>query len=192
MSIVNNFECGLGEIATSQECSLIGSLQRAAWANFEDLDWDAIADTQITGNIIDDVTMNGAAVFNELRIEKELSFYQSEYTADNRYYDTLATLVFNGKSAENAAVFTEAIRCCNIVLFLWDNNAKGRVLGVDLVGDVLDTPLRPLRIVRHLDAGGQLGTDEPRDEIDLQSWNLGTALFHDISWSDFESYLSGS
>lgn len=192
MAIVCNFDCELGGLTTAPNCGTLGGIQYAAWAQYDDIDWAGMVDaspSNLDGNVVDDFIMEASATFHRLEIEKDASFYQAEYTDDNRYYETVATLIFNGKDAANSAVFTNALRCCNVVLVLWGNDCSGRILGVDLFGESLSTPIRPMRITRHLDAGGQIDSDEPRDELDLTARNLSTPIFHDVDWADFQSYL---
>lgn len=181
----NVVSCELGDISTSDECKTRGGLQTVYWANYKEIDWDAMATSAVnfdpvTENILS-YAMVGGATFSKLTFERKQGFYDFTFTEDADVYDQLITMIFEGKSAVNSLAFKKAIGCCKIVLHIIDNNCIERVVGVEWNGTSFQPQARTLRIVRHLDSSGQLGSSKSRDEIDLGGESLSPPLYATVT-----------
>ena len=178
--------CQLDEIATDSACQKRGSFNRAAWAKFSDIDWDAIAASAAhwtaATEVLLDYIMVGPAVFNPIESEKKLSEYNFTYTSDNDFYELLILIQFEGKSASRRLSLQKAISCCDIIFHIFDNNGMERVVGVEWDGTSLVKPLDSLVIGRHLDTSGNFTGSKPRDEVDLTGESLSAPLFATVGY----------
>ena len=181
----NLVTCELDDIETSNECKTRGGLSIVYWANYDDIDWETMAGNPanfdpVTCTVLAYV-MNGAAVFKKLTFERKQGFYDFTFTEDADVYEILVTMIFEGKSAVNSKAFRNAIGCCKIVLHIIDNNCIERVVGVEWNGTGFTQQAKTLRIVRHLDSSGQLGSSKARDEVDIGGESLYPPLYATVT-----------
>lgn len=140
---------------------------------------DPLQFTPATQTILE-FEMNVAGTWKRIDFEKKAGQYTSTFTEDADTYANLISMTFDGKDNPRKLAITQAIQCCDIVALVFGNNGEQRVFGVDYNGDRFDTIVSRLRVGRHLDASGLLGTDKARDEIDLTGESLFAPLFANV------------
>jgi len=121
---------------------------------------------------------------NKLTFERKEAFYDFTYTADADVYELLITMFFKAKDSARRNSLQSAITCCNIGMHIYTNDGTQRVVGQDWNGESMDDMLEELRITRHLDSSGQLGTSRARDEVDLGGESFFSPLFADVAESE--------
>lgn len=173
--------CELNDLTSSDDCNTRGGIRLAFWAKYSDIDWEAMAAAPLifnpTTQLILDYTMVGGAVFKKLEFERKAANYNFTYTSDTDLYTQVIATIFEGKDSANRNAIVEAIGCCKLILHIVDNNCQERVVGVEWDGTSFSPQITPLRITRHLDTSGVLGTDKGRDEIDFGGESLIAPLY---------------
>lgn len=182
------FVCALDEILDSGVCNERGGIRVAYWTEYNGVDWDTMLGDNTkfnaTTGIILGYTMLGGAVFNKVDSLRKEARYQAEFTSDTDLYTTAVNFRFRGKSNTRKNSLQNAITCCAIVLHIYSNDGTQRVIGVDWNGATFNPYLEPLRISRHLDAGGQLSTSKAGDELDLSAESYNAPVFADVDEAD--------
>ena len=177
--------CALNDIAYDTSCSIKGGVKTLYWARYSEIDWAAMAAsaTQFdqTNQKILSYTMLGTAKFKKLTFDRKSGFYNFTFTSDADVYAILITLIFEGKSSGNRNAFAKAVGCCDIIAHIFDNNCLERVVGVEWNGTAFEPQISKLKVVRHLDASGQFGTDKARDELDLGGEALIAPLYAEVT-----------
>lgn len=180
--------CGLEGIQNPAVCNDRGGIRAAYWFERDKVDWDAMLIDPLqfdtTNHIILGYTMIGGAVMNKLTFERKNAFYDFTYTSDADTYEILITMFFKAKEAARRLKLQKAIACCDIGFHLYGNDGTQRVVGPDYNGLAIDQMLEPLRVTRHLDSGGQLGTSKGRDEVDLGGEAFYAPLFATVAEAD--------
>lgn len=173
--------CTLADLTSSDDCNTRGGIKKAYWAKYSDIDWAAMAAAPLmfnpTTQLILDYTMVGGAVFNTLTFEKKQGNYNFTFTSDADLYAQVITMIFEGKDSATRNALVASIGCCKLILHIVDNNCQERVVGVEWDGTSFTPQITPLRISRHLDTSGVLGTDKGRDEIDFGGESLIAPLY---------------
>jgi hypothetical protein len=180
--------CGLPAITKPASCKASGGIKRVYWTLFSAVNWAAmLADEDAfnpTTQVILEFEMNTGGTWKRLDFEKKQGSYSAEYTEDTDSYALNIPLVFEGKENARKNALTQALRCCDIVALVIGNNGEQRVFGVDFDGDFFDTISERLKVGRHLDTSGVLGTDKARDEVDLTGEALFAPLFANVVEAD--------
>lgn len=180
--------CALEAIQNPAVCNDRGGIRKAYWFEFDKVDWDTMladplqfdtATHQILG-----YTMIGGAIFYELTFQRKSAFYDFTYTSEDDLYTILVQWIFKAKDNARRLALQQAISCCNLGLHIYSNDGTQRVIGPDYNGEVIDEMLEPLRVSRHLDSSGQLGTSKGRDELDLGGESFFAPLFADVAEAD--------
>ena len=173
--------CSLEEILNPTICNDRGGIRAAYWFERDKVDWDAMladpAQFDPVNHLILGYTMIGGAVMNKLTFERKQAFYDFTYTSDTDVYTLLITMFFKAKDSARRLKLQQAIACCDIGIHIYSNDGTQRVVGIDYNGDVIEQQLEALRVTRHLDSGGQLGTSKARDEMDLGGEAFFAPLF---------------
>jgi hypothetical protein len=176
--------CSLEQILNPSVCNDRGGIRAAYWFECDKVDWDTmIADPlqfDTTGHIVLGYTMIGGAVMNKLTFERKNAFYDFTYTSDTDVYVQLITMFFKAKDADRRLKLQQAIACCDIGFHIYANDGTQRVVCMDYNGEVIEQQLEPLRLTRHLDSGGQLGTSKARDEVDLGGESFFAPMFANV------------
>lgn len=176
--------CALDEILNPAVCNDRGGIREAYWFNVDDVDWDDMAGDALkfdtTNQRILGYTMIGGATMNKLSFERKEAFYDFTYTADTDVYTLLITMLFKAKDEARRNSLQSAIACCNVGIHIYSNDGTQRVVGIDWNGDTFDGILEQLRVSRHLDSSGQLGSSRARDEMDLGGESFFAPLFAQV------------
>lgn len=174
-------DCELTDMSTSSDCKIRGGIKVAYWAQYDEIDWVAMAASALhfntTTQVILDYIMVGAAVFKKLEFERKQGKYSFIFTEDDDAYIQTITMIFEGKSATLRNAFASSISCCKIILHVFDNNCLERVIGVEWDGDAFNVQLKTLRFGRHADESGESGDSKARDEMDLVGESTVPPLF---------------
>lgn len=161
----------LDDITTATDCSDKAGIRVLYWAEYSDIDWVTMAgdpaDFDTTTRTILDYAMIGGAVFNKVEFERKQAFYDFTYTEDGDEVALLISMLFKGKDNARKNSLDEAVRACNIVAHVFDENGKERVVGVDWDGVTFKPIIDYLSVGRILDSSGQRGSSKARDEMDL-------------------------
>lgn len=180
--------CDLGAITTNDDCASKGGIADAYWTKYNNVDWASMAANILMWNpttlLILDYTMVLTAVFKQLEFKVEDSTYDFTFTEEADAYDQLIKFVFEGKSNSQTTAFRKAVGCCKIVLHVIDVNGLERVVGVEWNGAAFVKQLKTLRVVRHLDTSGQLGSARARDEMDLGGKSVRPPLYATVGASN--------
>lgn len=165
------FPCSLGALSEPDECNARGGLSSAYWAKASDIDWTAMAASATNFNpttqTILDYIMVGSAVFKPIQFNRKGGTYNFTWTQETQSYEQLIPFIFEGKTNTNRLAIQNAVSCCKIILHLFDNNGLERVIGIEWNGYKFVSQVVNLRVVRHLDASGNLSGEKGREELDL-------------------------
>ena len=180
--------CATPEILNPTTCNDRGGFYAAGWTTYEAVDWAAMAADnskfdQTTATLLD-YTMQTGGVFNILTSKAKDAYYEATFTSENDYWELLVAQIFEGKDVARTNAFNQAIQCCQLILHLFANNGKDRVFGVDWNGTSFQPTLEPLRVGRVLDAGGQIGSNKARDEMDLTGQSLFAPIHSTMAYAN--------
>lgn len=179
--------CEVADIESSDDCNIRGGLKVAYWAQYNDIDWDAMTTDPAAFDPVNQCilayTMVDGATWKKLSFDRKLGSYNFTYTEDTDLYEQVITMVFEGKSKENRNAFCKAIGCCKLVLHLFDNNCQSRVVGVEWDGQSFEPQVTTLRFGRHLDSSGEFGSTKARDEIDFTGESICPPMFSELEQS---------
>lgn len=174
--------CVIPEITLNADCKDKAGIKSLYWAAVSDIDLDASA-ANVAAGVLSAWVMQATAVFKKIEFERQSGFYTATYTEDADAYDVLIQMIMNGKDEVRTEALRKALGCCRVVVHTVDYSCAQRVFGLEWDGTSLYPCLKPLRIVRHLDASGQKGTDLARDEMDIGGLQDGPALFSSMDES---------
>lgn len=185
MAIATVFPCSLDAIEEPDECNTRGGLASAYWAKQSDIDWETMASDPLlfdpaTQKILG-YSMVGAATFTQVQFNRKGGTYNFTWTSETQSYQQLIPLLFEGKSNANRLAIQNAVSCCKVVLHLFDNNGLERVVGIEWNGSKFITQVVNLKVVRHLDASGNLSGEKGRDELDLGGESAYAPLFAEVT-----------
>lgn len=173
--------CELAEISESDDCKIRGGIKTAYWAEYNDVDWGAMAGDATKFDTATETilgyTMTAGTKFKKLTFGRKNGFYDFTFTEDTDVYEQIITMIFEGKSNANRVAFKKSLNCCRIILHIFDNNCLERVVGVEWDGASFEPQIKTLRIGRHLDSSGQSGDSKARDEFDLTGESLFSPMF---------------
>lgn len=176
--------CTVDNISTSDDCNIRGGLKTIYWAQYTDIDWEAMAADEYafdpaTQTILS-YTMVGGAEFKKLTFDRKQGLYTFTYTEDTGVYEQVITTIFEGKAVEIRNAFAAAVGCCKLIVHLFDNNCLERVIGVEWDGATFEPQVKTLRITRHLDASGEFGSSKARDEMDFGGESITAPMFAEV------------
>lgn len=178
--------CTIGPI-TSTGCNDQGGMIYAFWTKRSDIATVTIADGIVTA-----YTMVGDGIFHPIEFQPEGSSYASNYTEEQGFYENIIDFIFTGKSSGTREAITAALRCCDIVVHIYDRNCQQRVYGFEEVDDE-DAPMRyrlkPIRIGTHNDTSGTFGGDMAQDQLILSSKSLTSPYFGDVDLADLPTTI---
>ena len=185
-------DCELVDITTSGDCNLTGGIKVAYWTKDASVDWAAtLADItpqfDTSTKIFAGFTMEGSDVWNKITFKRKGSSYASNYTSENRTYDTNITNLFEGKGSTLRNALEGSLRCCNVIYYVLDNNCDERLFGKEYDGDSFQDYIEPLKIRSHDDISGEIGGDNPSDTVVFGGEHQFPALYGNITQSTFES-----
>ncbi len=179
--------CALDEILNPAICNGRGGIARIAWFDVGSVDWDAMAVDPLKFDPLNQTilgyTMTAGATMKQITFERKSAYYEFTYTDETGVYTDFLTFNFRGKDAARRNKLMSAIQCCNIGIHIYGNGGEQRVFGIDWNGEDFLGLLEQGRLLRHLDAGGQLGTSVARDEIDLGGESLFAPLFANVPFA---------
>lgn len=184
VAMVSLFPCSLDAISEPDDCNTRGGLSSAYWVKASDIDWNAMesdptsfdpTEQKILGYI-----MVGAAVFTPIKFNRKGGSYSFTWTDETQSYEQLIPMIFEGKDSANRVAIQNAISCCKIILHLFDNNGLERVVGIEWNGSKFVPQVRNLRVVRHLDASGNLSGEKGREELDLGGESTFAPLYAEV------------
>lgn len=180
--------CGLDAINKLANCNDRGGFRTLYWFDVADVDWASmIADPtkfDTTNHLILGYTMLNSATMNKVEFEAKSAFFDFTYTSDTDLYSLLIQTMYRGSDNARALSFQKAISCCNIGVHIYANDGTQRVVAQDYNGVSIQDILEPLRVGRHLDSSGQLGTSRSRDELDLIGESFFRPLFATVAEAD--------
>ena len=158
------------------------------WTEYQNIDWASMVASptnfDTANHEVLEYIMNGGAVWSKVEFEKKQSFYEFTYTAEDDFYTLLLTLGFNGKDSARRTKLQKAIQCCEIVVHIFGYGGEQRVIGADYNGEVVESIVELQTVTRHLDRGGQLGTSQPGDEVDLGGESFFAPMFAQVTEAD--------
>lgn len=175
--------CALDQINEVASCDR-GGIRAIYWTNVANIDFDTMkadalqwdsANQEILG-----YTMLSSAVFNKVEFDRKTAFYEFNYSEDSDVYALLLTLGFKGKDKARRNSLQSAIKCCGIIAHIYSNDGTQRVVGIDFDGDDFNTIAERLKVGRHSDVGGQVGSSKANDEIDLVGESFFAPLFANV------------
>ena len=176
--------CALNNILNPAVCNDRGGIRVAYWFDVDTVDWVTMAGDPLqfdtSSQEILGYTMLGGAVMYKLTFEPKEAFYEFTYTDETDIYTLLVTMLFKSKDIARRNALQEAIACCNIGLHIYSYSGHQRVIGQDWNGVVMSNVPSQLRVSRHLDHSGQLGSSKARDELDLGGEGFFAPLFANI------------
>lgn len=180
--------CALDAIEKQANCNRRGGIRALYWTQYQNIDWETtIADPlqfdPDTHEVLE-YTMVGGSTWNKIEFEKKESFYEFTYSAEDDFYTLLLTLGFAGKSVARRLALQKAIQCCEIVAHVFGYAGEQRVIGVDYNGVTAESIVELLKVTRHLDRGGQLGTSRAGDELDLGGEGFFDPIFAQVVEAD--------
>ena len=187
-NIMARILCETLQLRGDQNCNDRGGILAAYYTEWDNIDWPTMladpllfdtANQQILG-----YAMNGGGVFSPIIGESKNSFYQFTYTSEQDYYDLLVTFAFKGQPLELRNNMQNAISCCNLVLHIYGRSGEQRVVGIDYDGEFFDPIVEYLRVGRHLDHGGQLGTRRSGHEVDFIGQSFFDPMFANVPRED--------
>ena len=183
--------CEPKNLISSETCADRGGWYIGFYAKYSEIDWADMASDALffdqTNQEILGFTMVGGATWKKIEPRKRGATYNFNYTSATGFYECNAACIFDSKDRDRRNNLQYAIQCCDLVVVLFGNNGKKRVIGVDWNGVEFSRPVDNFRISQHNDQGGDLGTSTSTDDLAWQGNQLFAPLFADVARSIFPS-----
>lgn len=179
--------CELTPIGTSAACNDRGGIRSIYVIERNKIDLAALTDPANFDSANQQFTaipLIAGSTWKKWTFERKEAFYEFTYTAEQDFYTLLITLGFKGKDRSRRNGLQSSIACCDIVAVIFGNGGEQRIVGLDWNGDTFDPIVELLRVTRHNDAGGQLGSNRGRDELDLGGESFFAPLFANLTEAD--------
>lgn len=180
--------CEIVEVTTSSTCNDRGGIRALYVIENSQIDWAGMvgdpAYFDAANQEIIALKFTTGANAKKWTFERKEAFYEFTYTAEQDFYNLLITLAFKGKDRARRNALTSAIACCDVTVVIFGNGGEQRIVGIDYNGTTFDPILELLRVTRHVDAGGQLGSSRGRDELDFGGESFTAPLFGALTEAD--------
>lgn len=180
--------CELQTVGTSSACNDRGGIRSLYVIESNKVNWATmLADPLMFDPVNQQILafdLVASATFKKWTFERKEAFYEFTYTSEQDFYGLLITLGFKGKDRARRNALQSSIACCDVVAVIFGNGGEQRIVGIDYNGDTFDPIVELLRVTRHVDAGGQLGSNKGRDEVDLGGESFFAPLFGGLTEAD--------
>lgn len=165
-------------LLNNADCKENGGVQRAAWALWGDIDWDATTWDSADG--ITSYTMADGGTFKKLEGNLKDGTYNSEYSQDTQLFTDTFQTTFKGGYAYESLKSTINTGC--IVLHIFDRNCQEYVFGVDRYDDDFKKVIEALAPRLRLEGGSMADTTDKMVELDLVGESASGGLPANVGW----------
>lgn len=169
-------------------CNDLGGWYKGFYTKVSNINWDAIlADVDAmdqVNRVVHTLTENPGTTWAPIEPRGEGTNYAFNFARQTRY-DCTVNFVFDGKDEVRTANLQSAIACCDILLVLFCNNGKHRIVGKDFNGAAFANPYRNFNISTHNDNSGTIGTDNANDVVAMNGVQVWAPLYFDGTEADF-------
>ena len=161
-------------------CNDLGGWYKGFYTKVSNINWTAmLADVDAmtpATRTIDVFSENVGTVWAPIEPRGEGTNYAFNFARQTRY-DCTVNFVFDGKDEVRTKNLQDAIACCDILLVLFCNNGKKRVIGKDYNGESFTNPYRNFNISTHNDNSGTIGTDNANDVVAMNGVQVWAPMY---------------